>query len=98
MPIILLNYSNHLQIFIHEVASFCSPISYYSIKTNVIIIELLYYIIVVIIERKRIMLSMKKGSYKDLLIHSLELKIFLLELENNLSRNEIQSKNKPGEL
>jgi len=44
------------------------------------------------------MLSMKKGSYKDLLIHSLELKIFLLELENNLSRNEIKSENEPGEL
>lgn len=49
-------------------------------------------------ERKRTMLSMKKGSYKDLLIHSLELKIFLLELENNLSRNEINSENEPGEL
>ena len=55
-------------------------------------------IIPVIIERKRILLYMKKNKYKDLLIHSLELKIFLLELENNLSRNEIKSENEPGEL
>ena len=51
-----------------------------------------------IIERKRILLYMKKNKYKDLLIHSLELKIFLLELENNLSKLKINSKNKPGEL
>ena len=51
-----------------------------------------------IIERKRILLYMKKNKYKDLLIHSLELKIFLLELENNLSQLKINSKNEPGEL
>ena len=51
-----------------------------------------------IIERKRILLYMKKNKYKDLLIHSLELKIFLLELENNLSKMKINTKNKPGEL
>jgi len=51
-----------------------------------------------IIERKRILLYMKKNKYKDLLIHSLELKIFLLELENNLSKLKINSKNEPGEL
>ncbi len=51
-----------------------------------------------IIERKRILLSMKKVRYKDLLIHSLELKIFLLELEKNLSKLEIKSKSKPGEM
>jgi hypothetical protein len=39
---------------------------------------------------------MKKVNYKDLLIHSLELKIFLLELETNLSKLEIESKKKPG--
>ena len=55
-------------------------------------------IIPVIIERKRILLYMKKNKYKDLLIHSLELKIFLLELENNLSKLKINSKNEPGEL
>ena len=51
-----------------------------------------------VIERKRILLYMKKVRYKDLLIHSLELKIFLLELENNLSKLEIKSKSKPGEV
>jgi len=51
-----------------------------------------------IIERKRILLYMKKNKYKDLLIHSLELKIFLLELENNLSKLKINSKNEPWEL
>jgi hypothetical protein len=51
-----------------------------------------------VIERKRILLYMKKVRYKDLLIHSLELKIFLLELENNLSKLEIKSKSKPGEM
>jgi len=51
-----------------------------------------------VIERKRILLYMKKNKYKDLLIHSLELKIFLLELENNLSIMKINTKNKPGEL
>ena len=51
-----------------------------------------------IIERKRILLYMKKNKYKDLLIHSLELKIFLLELENNLSKMEINTKNEPGKL
>lgn len=55
-------------------------------------------IIPVIIERKRILLYMKKVRYKDLLIHSLELKIFLLELENNLSKLEIERENEPGEL
>jgi hypothetical protein len=55
-------------------------------------------IIPVIIERKRILLYMKKVGYKDLLIHSLELKIFLLELEKDLSKLEIESKNEPGEL
>ena len=55
-------------------------------------------IIAEIIERKRILLYMKKNKYKDLLIHSLELKIFLLELENNLSKLKINSKNEPGEL
>jgi len=51
-----------------------------------------------IIERKRILLYMKKNKYKDLLIHSLELKVFLLELENNLSKLKINTKNGPGEL
>ena len=55
-------------------------------------------IIPVIIEQKRIVLYMKKVGYKDLLIHSLELKIFLLELENDLSKLEIESKHEPGEL
>jgi len=41
---------------------------------------------------------MKKVNYKDLLIHSLELKIFLLELETNLSKLEIESKKESGEL
>jgi len=51
-----------------------------------------------IIERKRMLLYMKKVRYKDLLIHSLELKIFLLELENNLSKLEIKSESEPGEM
>ena len=33
---------------------------------------------------KRILPSMKKTSYKDILIHSLELRIFLVELEKML--------------
>lgn len=41
---------------------------------------------------------MKKVSYKDLLIHSLELKIFLLELENNLSKLKIESTKKTEDL
>ncbi|MGB5323040.1 hypothetical protein [Lutimonas sp.] len=41
---------------------------------------------------------MKKVRYKDLLIHSLELKIFLLELETNLTKLEIESKEDPGEM
>jgi len=41
---------------------------------------------------------MKKVQYKDLLIHSLELKIFLLELENNLSNLKIDRKEDPGEM
>lgn len=51
-----------------------------------------------IIKRKRILLYMKKVRYKDLLIHSLELKIFLLELEYNLSKLEIKSKKRPDEI
>jgi hypothetical protein len=39
---------------------------------------------------------MKKG-YKDLLIHSLELKIFLLELEGKLSELKIDTNNDKGE-
>lgn len=60
--------------------------------------ELLYYIIDVIIERKKeYLLFMKKVKYKDLLIHSLELKIFLLELESNLSKLKIENTKDPGE-
>ena len=60
--------------------------------------ELLYYIIDVIIERnKEYLLFMKKVKYKDLLIHSLELKIFLLELESNLSKLKIENTKDPGE-
>ncbi|MDN3642827.1 hypothetical protein QWY87_08965 [Lutimonas halocynthiae] len=40
---------------------------------------------------------MKKAQYKDLLIHSLELKIFLLELETNLSKLEIEGIENPEE-
>jgi len=41
---------------------------------------------------------MKKVKYKDLLIHSLELKIFLLELETNLSKLKIDRIEDPGEM
>ena len=41
---------------------------------------------------------MKKVKYKDLLIHSLELKIFLLELETNLSNLKIDRIEDPGEM
>jgi hypothetical protein len=40
---------------------------------------------------------MKKVQYKDLLIHSLELKIFLLELETNLSNLKIEGIENPEE-
>ncbi len=40
---------------------------------------------------------MKKVQYKDLLIHSLELKIFLLELETNLSKLKIDGNENPEE-
>jgi len=39
---------------------------------------------------------MKKVKYKDLLIHSLELKIFLLELESSLFKLKIKN-NKESE-
>jgi len=48
-------------------------------------------------EKKRILLYMKKVQYKDLLIHSLELKIFLLELETNLSNLKIEGIENPEE-
>ena len=35
---------------------------------------------------------MKKIKYKDLLIHSLELKVFLLELESSLLKLKINTK------
>lgn len=41
---------------------------------------------------------MKKVKYKDLLIHSLELKVFLLELESNLSTFEIEGPKDSGEM
>ncbi|WKK65653.1 hypothetical protein [Lutimonas zeaxanthinifaciens] len=41
---------------------------------------------------------MKKVKYKDLLIHSLELRVFLLELDTQLSKLEIDIQKNTEEL
>ena len=41
---------------------------------------------------------MKKTSYKDILIHSLELRIFLVELERMLFEFDIKTQNTPRRL